>query len=160
MLLAYLLWVGAKRLQPGVRALAKIWVTPAIFIAWGLIGLFQRRGDFSAVLGSWLIGALLGAALGLAVGIPMQADRVRKLVLLPGSPLPLLRILIIFGAHYGLRVAAALHPQHSDSYLTWDIYVSGASAGYFLGWSARFINGYRRAPSVDLAGSTAVNAAR
>ena len=49
-LLAYLLWVGASRLLPGVRDLAKIWITPAIFIVWGLVGLFQRPGDFSEVL--------------------------------------------------------------------------------------------------------------
>ncbi len=149
-LLAYLVWVGASRLKPGVRELAKIGITPGIFIVWGLIGLFQRSGDFSQILVHWVIGALIGAALGLALAIPMQVDRERRLVLLPGSVLPLLRILVIFGAHYVLRVAAAIHPDMSATYLTWDIYVSGAGAGYFLGWSARFIQSYRRAPSVDL----------
>jgi hypothetical protein len=49
-LLAYLLWVGASRLKPGVRDLAKVWITPGVFIVWGLFGLFQRPGDFSEVL--------------------------------------------------------------------------------------------------------------
>jgi hypothetical protein len=71
--------------------------------------------------------------------------------LLPGSVLPLLRILIIFGAHYVLRVAATIRPDSSSTYLTWDIYVSGAGAGYFFGWSLRFIRSYRGAPSADLA---------
>lgn len=108
-LFAYLVWVGAKRLKPGVRELTKIGITPAIFIVWGLIGLFQRPGDFSTVLAHWALGVLLGGALGLAVGIPMRADRARRLVFLPGSVLPLLRILVIFGAHYVLRAAAAIH---------------------------------------------------
>jgi hypothetical protein len=149
-LFAYLVWVGASRLKPGVRELAKIGITPGIFIVWGLIGLFQRPGDFSQVLAHWAIGALVGGALGLALAIPMQADRARRLVLLPGSPLPLLRILVIFGVHYVLRVAAAIHSDVSATYLTWDLYVSGAAAGYFIGWSVRFIQSYRRAPQVDL----------
>jgi len=37
----------------------------------------------------------------------------------------------------------------------WDIYVSGVSAGYFMGWSIRFMMGYSRAPQVDLATRTA-----
>jgi hypothetical protein len=81
----------------------------------------------------------------------MQADRGRRRVLLPGSLLPLLRILVIFGAHYVLRVAAAIHPDMSATYLTWDIYVSGASAGYFVGWSVRFMRSYVQAPQADLA---------
>jgi hypothetical protein len=150
-LLAFLLWTGAKRLKPGVRELAKIGVTPSIFILWGVIGLFQRPGDFAVVLAHWAVGALLGGALGLAASISMQVDRPRRLVLLPGSALPLLRILVIFGAHYVLRVAAAIHPDMGATYLTWDIYVSGASAGYFAGWAVRFARSYLKAPQVELA---------
>jgi hypothetical protein len=69
-LLAYLLWVGASRLKPGVRDLAKIWITPGIFIVWGLFGLFQRPGEFSEVLIRWGVGLVLGATLGLAFAIP------------------------------------------------------------------------------------------
>jgi hypothetical protein len=149
-LLAYLVWMGATRLKPGVRALSRIWITPAIFIVWGLVGLFQRPGEFSEVLTRWVVGLVLGGALGIAFRIRMQADRPRRLVLLPGSVLPLLRILIIFGAHYVLRVAAAVHPDMSATYLNWDIYVSGASAGYFAGWVVRFMMSYAKAPQVDL----------
>jgi hypothetical protein len=155
-LLAYLLYVGVTRLKPGVRDLAKIWITPGIFIVWGLIGLFQRPGNFSEVLIRWGGGLIVGLALGLAFAIPMQADRERRRVLLPGSILPLLRILIIFGSHYVLRVAAAIHPDMSGTYLNWDIYVSGASAGYFMGWSARFMTSYAKAPLLDLPAVAAV----
>jgi hypothetical protein len=149
-LFAFLIWTGARRLKAGVREFAKIWITPGIFIVWGLIGLFQQPGDFSDVLFHWAIGAVLGAALGLAFGIPLQADHTRRLVLLPGSVLPLLRILIIFGAHYVLRVAGAIHPDTGAAYRVWDIYVSGAAAGYFAGWSVRFLRSYQRAPQIDL----------
>ena len=150
-LFAYLMWMGATRLRPGVWQLGKIWITPAIFIVWGLVGLFRRPGDFSEVLLHWVIGAALGGALGSVGSIKLTVDRPRQLVLLPGSVLPLIRIVVIFGAHYLLQVAAALHPDSRASFLTWDVYVSGASTGYFIGWSARFLQSYRHAPQADLA---------
>jgi len=153
-LFAYLLWAGIQRLRPRVRQLAKIWITPGFFIAWGLIGLFQRPGDFSDVLSHWAIGAVIGGALGLSLGIPMQVDRSRKLVFLPGSFLPLLRILVIFGAHYWLQVAAAIHEDQRAAYLAWDTYVSGGAAGYFLGWSVRFLQSYAKAPAAELSAGT------
>src|ERR1700722_3782445 len=87
-LLAYLLWVGESRLKPGGRDLAKIWITPGIFIVWGLIGLFQHPGDFCAVLLRWAGGCAFVAALGLVFHIPMQAHHARGRVRLPGSALP------------------------------------------------------------------------
>jgi hypothetical protein len=150
LLFAYLTWTGLSRLQPRVRPLARVWIMPAIFMAWGLIGLVQRPGDPLELAARWVIGALVGGILGAAVAIPMQADRVRGYVLLPGSILPLVRVLLIFGAHYGLQVAAAIHPAERAAYLGWDTVVSGAGAGYFLGWSLRFWQGYSGAPQVEL----------
>jgi hypothetical protein len=152
-LLAYLVWIGTVRLKPGVRDLAKIWITPAIFIVWGLVGLFQRPGDFSDVFMRWMAGFVIGGALGFAFAVPMQADRANRRVLLPGSILPLLRVIILFGAHYVLRVAAALHPDASATYLNWDIFVSGAGAGYFLGWSVRFMMSYAKAAPLSATAS-------
>lgn len=149
-LFAYLLFQGVRRLKGGIRELAKIWITPAIFIVWGLYGLYQRPGSGSHVLLWWLIGALPGFFLGFAVPISLKADRARRLVLLPGSVLPLVRIVIIFGGHYALRVLAAVRPAESAQFLDWDIVVSGASTGYFLGWALRLWRSYLKAPQVDL----------
>jgi hypothetical protein len=46
----------------------------------------------------WMAGFLVGGALGFAFAVPMQADRAHRRVLLPGSILPLLRVIILFGA--------------------------------------------------------------
>ncbi|MEA3151578.1 MAG: hypothetical protein QOD56_2517 [Gammaproteobacteria bacterium] len=150
-LLVYLTWMGVTRLRSSVRQLGRIWISPGIFIVWGLVGLFHRSGDFSYILIHWTVGAVVGAALGSLGGMRLIVDRSRQLVRLPGSVLPLARILLIFGAHYGLQVAAALQPQNRAAWLTWDIYVSGASTGYFLAWSVRFLQSYRKAPQADLA---------
>jgi hypothetical protein len=150
LLLAYLIWQGSNGLRSRVRPLVKVWITPAIFILWGLIGLVERSGNFSSVVAHWLIGAVLGGALGVAVRVPLRLDRGHRLVWLPGSVLPLTRVLLIFGAHYLLNVAAALQPSMHDTYMNWNVYVSGASAGYFIGWAIGFVQSCKQAPHTDL----------
>lgn len=147
-LLAYLAHRGARRLRTGVAPLAKVFVMPALFVTWGLVGLFGH--DLAQALPSWLAGAAIGGLLGVAMPVPLQVDARRKLVLQTGSVLPLVRILAIFGAHYVLNVAAAMHPATGAAYLGWDVVVSGFSAGYFSGWTLRFWRAYRAAPRVDL----------
>jgi hypothetical protein len=151
-LFAYLVGIGLLRLRPSVRDLGRIWITPAIFIVWGLVGLFRTPGDFAYVAMHWGVAALIGAIVGsLGRMHDMLVDRPRQLVRLRGSVLPLVRILVVFGAHYSLQVASALHPENRATFLAWDIDVSGASAGYFFGWVLRFLRAYRTAPQVDLA---------
>jgi hypothetical protein len=152
-LFAYLLWMGLQRLRPGVRDIRRIGIAPAVFIAWGLVGLAGRSGPVSLTLAHWLIGAALGGALGLAMNQPLQVDRVRRLVRQPASAVPLIRNLTIFGAHYLLNVAAGLYPQSRGDIMGWDIYVSGLSAGYFIGWAIRFLREYHAAPQIDLGAS-------
>ena len=69
----------------------------------------------------------------------IEADRARGLVYQPGSAVPLLRNLLIFGSHFALRAA------QDPALLPWDCAVSGASAGYFAGWGVRFVSSYYQA---------------
>jgi len=147
---AFLTQRGVRRLRPGVTPLAKVWLMPALFIGWGLVGLFGHGDDFAQAALSWLAGALAGGVLGVAQRLALQVDAPRRLVLQAGSIVPLVRILAIFGAHYVLNVAAVMHPASRDVYLGWDVVVSGTSAGYFAGWAWRFWQAYRAAPRVDL----------
>jgi hypothetical protein len=139
LLLGYLVWRGLLALRPRVVALIRVWIVPGVFIVSGLLGLFDRPLSFLEILGSWCTGAVLGGALGLLSRPMIQLDREQKLVWLPGSVLPLLRVLVIFGAHYLLNVQAALHPNMRSVYMAWDVLVSGASAGYFVAWMLRFV---------------------
>lgn len=149
-LFAYLVWIGAQRLRPAVRDVRRIAIAPAIFIVWGLAGLAGRSAPPSLTLAHWLVGAVLGAALGAAMKQSLQTDHARRRVLQAASAVPLLRNIAIFGAHYLLNVAAALQPAARADFLGWDIYVSGFSAGFFIGWSIRFALAYRGAPQTDL----------
>lgn len=150
-LFAYLMWISVLRLRPSIRQLGRIFITPGIFIVWGIVGLFRHPSDLPHEVLHWFTGAALGLALGIAGGMNFTVDRPRQLVLLRGSIMPMIRIMLIFGAHYALQVAAALHSDQRELWLTCDTYVSGASAGYYMGWSIRFLKSYRVAPQADLA---------
>jgi hypothetical protein len=149
-LFAYLFWMGFKRMRPRVIDVRRIWITPVIFIVWGLSGLLQRPDAQASSLMPWLIAALAGAAIGFAIRQSLQVDRKQRRVLQPASTIPLVRNVAIFGAHYALNVAAAIHPHARGDIMAWDIVVSGLSAGYFIGWMIRFAHSYRVAVDRDL----------
>jgi hypothetical protein len=65
--------------------------------------------------------------------------------------LPLIRNVLIYSAKYGLGVAVAIAPASKPDLAVWDIAVSGASAGYFLGWLLQFASAYRRTTDQNLA---------
>jgi hypothetical protein len=156
-LLVLLVWLGIKRLQARTTPLTRVWMVPAVFIVWGVSGLFARSGAPIDVAAHWFAGAVLGGALGAWSLSPasLRFDHRNRLVYQPGSVLPLLRNLAIFLGHYVLQVIAATQPHLRDSAMGWDVYVSGLSAGYFIGWSIRFVLGQRRAPQTDLLASAA-----
>src|SRR5471030_3266263 len=92
-LFAYAIRQGYRRLTPQVTAIRRVAVVPALFIAWGLYGLFSRPIGPEQVAAIWLPSAGLGIILGaLASPRRLQVDRWRGLVRQPGSVLPLLRL--------------------------------------------------------------------
>jgi hypothetical protein len=145
---ALLVYLGLQATRPRTLGLRRILIVPAIFIAWGIVSLVSAHAVSTLLIGDWIVAAALGAGLASAmVRFPaLRADRGRRKVHLPGSALPLIRNLAIFGAKYGLAVAAAMTPAARDHLALWDIAVSGLSAGYFLGWLGRFAAAYRHAP--------------
>ena len=144
-LFGYLLWAGIRGLTVSARKVSRVWITPVIFIAWGVVGLVMRSGPLGENLLHWLVAALVGISVGILARVPLEVDPRKNLVVQPGSVIPLIRNVAIFGAHYALNVLASMKPEISAQYMTWDIYVSGASAGYFAGWAIRFARSYRQA---------------
>jgi hypothetical protein len=139
--LALLIWLGIQGLRPRRVALARIFITPAVFILWGLVALGSRAEP--PLLLDWGVTAAIG--MGLAVAT-LRLDGVRiasGFAELPGSWLPLVRNLTIFAAKYVLAVAMARNPDARATLAYWDIGVSGLSAGYFIGWTLRVALRYR-----------------
>lgn len=144
-LFALLVYLGLQARRARELAIARLLVTPLLFLAWSLASLLLRPD--AALAADWAASALAGGLLGLATlrmdGVVV--DRARGRVHVPGSTLPILRNLLIFGAKFGLGLAAGLQPAARDSLALWDIAVSGASAGYFIAWLWRFGRAYGRA---------------
>lgn len=148
---ALLVLLGVQALRPRSVAVARVFATPAVFIAWGLVSLVlaAQRAPLAPV--AWVLTAIAGGSLAL---LTLRLDGLRVAgparVHLPGSVLPLLRNVLIFGAKYVIAVLLALHPAARGQLLIWDMAVSGASAGYFIGWTLRFLIAYRRAAAMPL----------
>jgi hypothetical protein len=152
-LFALLMWLGFQALRPRTLPIWRLLITPAIFIGWGVTSLALQSMSSPILIADWLVTAAVGAAIAWStshlrnVGI----DRARQHVSLPGSAFPLIRNLLIFSAKYALGVAVAIVPASHSDLAVWNIAVSGASAGYFLGWLARFASAYRRVMDKNLA---------
>jgi hypothetical protein len=148
---ALLLALGIQALRERRVALMRVFLTPAVFITWGLASLALTALSLPVAPLAWALAAAAGGALALATS---RLDGLRaapeRRVELPGSIIPLFRNMLIFAAKYGLAVALAIHPESRARLQIWDMAVSGASAGYFIGWAWRFRLAYRRSAEAAL----------
>jgi hypothetical protein len=152
LLAALLVWLGLRSLRPRVTTVVRILMTPGVFVTWGLASLAAGGGSSPTLVLAWLLTAVAGVAVAMLT-VPMQGmcvDRVHRLVLVPASVLPIVRNVIVFSAKYVLAVGAVIHPDARAQLDVWDLAVSGASAGYFVGWVVRFAQAYCNAPIADL----------
>jgi len=149
---ALLIWLGVQALTARTVPIWRLLITPAVFIGWGVVSLVLRAGASPMLIADWAVAAAIGAAIAwTTVGLDgVQIDHARGVLRLPGSKLPLIRNLLIFSAKFGLALAMALAPTWRDNLALWDIAVSGASAGYFLGWLTRLALAYRQKPEAIL----------
>ena len=139
--LAVLILTGVQALRPRVVAVWRLLLVPAIFIGWGVISAVQRSAAAPALGADWIAAAILGTILGwattLLAGYKFETNSWN--VRVPGSPVQLVRNVLIFVARYGIAVATASATTSGDRawLIACDVAVSGLAAGYFLGWSGR-----------------------
>ena len=72
----------------------------------------------------------------------LAVDRRADTLTRPGSVMPLVRNVSIFMLQYGLAVAAAFHLDTQGAGAIVSRAVSGATAGYFIGWSLALLRSY------------------
>jgi hypothetical protein len=146
-----LLVLGLRASRPRLVGVPQLLATPAAFVTWGIVSLLSRPDAFPLLATDWLICAVAGAGLAATAArlAALRVDRAAGRVWLAGSWMPLARNMAIFAAKYGLGVAIAMHPDLRGTLSPWDIAVSGASAGYFIGWAAKFVIRYRSAPALE-----------
>ena len=134
-LLAYLVVQGLRSLRPRRQAIWSLLAVPACFSLSGFLAILHQ--PLSLTLASvWLVGFLTLGPVGLRTGPRLlKVDRARRRVLRAGTPVPLICNLIVFGLQYGLAVAQARHLGEQASLTAAASCVSGASLGYFAGWT-------------------------
>ncbi len=144
-LLGYLVWQGIVSLKPRTMPIWRVMVVPAVFILMGLSRIALTAGDGPGPVLAWLGAALVFAPLGFFTGPALRSiDRAHGRVTREGSAIPLIRNVTVFVLQYAVAVGAALHPDSHTTMALIGRAVSGATAGYFVGWALAFLR--RTAP--------------
>lgn len=147
LLLAYLLWRGIRSLRERKTAFWRILMVPAVFIAFGM----------SRIVGGSSVGsgALLAWAAALAVFMPLafvtgpkllDVDRQTGEVTRRGSPVPLMRSVLVFVLQYSAAVMTRGGMRGSHEAALAAHIISGGTAGYFVGWVIVAVRHYFAAP--------------
>jgi Family of unknown function (DUF6622) len=142
-LLALLIWQGCMALRPSSQPLPRMLIIPAVFFLMGLsrLALGARSIDLLLV---WVASAAVFAALALYTGPrSVTIDRETGRILRPGSVIPLVRNVSIFTLQYTVAVVTAMKLGASWEVAVTGQAVSGACAGYFLGWTIALLRSYR-----------------
>lgn len=143
-LFGLLTYLGLIATRMRTVILWRLFLAPAVFVAWGIATLVLKSHYSPTLLAEWLLTAVGGSVMAIMITrFDMQIDHDRKSIIISGSLAPLVRSLLIFAAKYGISVATALHMGSRDVLALFDLGISGASAGYFIGWLARFYLAYR-----------------
>jgi len=143
---------GLQALRPRVMRVWRPLILPTVFIVWGLVALAGRIQTLPVLGLTWVAAAVSGFILARATVklTAIKVDRTHRLVRLRRSWAPLLRILAIFMAKYMITAASMLNPDARDTLAFYDVALSGAMSGYFIGWVYRFLRAYRQVASSDL----------
>lgn len=143
-LFAYLIWQGIQSLTARSMPVWRVLIVPAVFLLMGLGILFEGHAAGPWPFIAWLLGAALLLPLGLATGPRLLGiDPGSRQVVRRGSPLPLVRNVLLFIVQYGVATFGALHPHDQDQLSLLSRTISGATAGYFIGWAISFRRSYR-----------------
>ena len=142
-LLALLIWQGCTALRPRSQPLARMLIIPAVFFLMGLSRLVLG-GKSIGLVSVWMAAAAAFAAVALYTGPrSVTVDGATGRILRPGSVIPLVRNLTVFALQYAVAVVTAMKLQAAWEVAIAGQAVSGACAGYFLGWTIALLRGYR-----------------
>jgi prepilin signal peptidase PulO-like enzyme (type II secretory pathway) len=142
-LLALLIWQGCMALRPRSQPLPRMLIVPAVFFLMGLSRL-ALGGKSIGLLLVWVACAAVFVALALDTGprsVTIEGETGR--ILRPGSVVPLLRNLTVFVLQYAVAVVTAMKLGAYWEVAAAGQAVSGACAGYFLGWTIALLRSYR-----------------
>ncbi|NHN85658.1 hypothetical protein GOB93_13550 [Acetobacter musti] len=145
-LLVVLIRMGCLALQDREVPLRRVIMVPVIFMVWGLSGLVSLAGYQVAPYAVWASMAVVLGVIGFVTGPGrIGVDLTRGVAHRPGSVVPLIRNVGLFGVQFALGMGMAMRPDMSGMLILLRSAVSGAMAGYFAGWAAAFFRRYEGA---------------
>jgi hypothetical protein len=143
-LFAYLVWQGVKAMRSRTTPIGRALIVPAVFIVWGVSRIGLGHQDSVWPLVAWIAAALALTPVGFLTPRPFEVDHASGKIIRPGSIFPLVRNLIVFGLQYTVAVIAAVDPDGRTAAAVTGRAISGATAGYFIGWTIALLREYRR----------------
>jgi hypothetical protein len=154
-LFLFLLALGVRALWPRTTAFGQLALMPAIFLVWGLSNLFLTFRLTGLSIGLWALGIIAGTAVGLLLvrGLALRADHMHRLVRIPGTPVSLVVMLLIFATKYAFAYQIARNPELvlDPTFIALDLGVSGVLTGTLVGRFLGLWQKYRAAPQENLA---------
>jgi hypothetical protein len=143
-LLVFLLLRGFKALNSGTASLSRLAIMPLIIAGGSIIHLVSEPlAGWSAAI-AWITASLVGIAAGVFIANRTRfiVNPIANTVMLPGSPLPLVLMLIIFATKFwlGFEMATVTDASLLANYVLIGATVSGVIAGMFTG---RFVTYWR-----------------
>ena len=149
-LLAYLVWQGIKAMQSRTMPIWRALIVPAVFIVWGVSRIGLGHQDSVWPLIAWIAAALALMPVGLLSPRSFEVDHTSGEIIRPGSVFPLIRNMIVFALQYTVAVIAAIDPDGRTAAAVTGRAISGATAGYFVGWTIALLRQYWRKRQTDL----------
>ncbi|MBV53415.1 MAG: hypothetical protein CL816_05030 [Coxiellaceae bacterium] len=153
-LLAYCVFVGVKAAKGGVMPYTKVIIIPIIFTYLSLDALLSNFSLDVFVISVFFVSLLFGILSGLLQALKqnIEVDRSRLLIKVSGTWSTLVIILIIFFTKYYFGYQSAVDPEllENTHFEFAMLFVSGVTAGLFIGRLAYYTRRLYYGPSVEL----------
>jgi hypothetical protein len=147
LVLAYLLWQGIQSLRQRTLPLWRVLVVPALFIASGVSRIVESDSGGIGALLPWAGALVVFMPLAFITGPHLLAvDRRSGEVTRPGSPVPLVRNVSVFILQFAAAIMTRGGMGGSHEAALASHVISGATAGYFIGWVIVALRHYFTAP--------------
>ena len=134
-LLAFLLYLGLRRLRPKRNRLWVAALAPGGFLVWSALAAaaLTRHEAAALVAATWGTGFVLGAASAPVRLVPRPVQVERSVFLFAASSVPLIAYMLIFWTRYGLEVWSAFVPRLDSRLAFAGLALSALTAGRTVG---------------------------
>lgn len=149
----YVMIVGIKALSPRVVSLYRLTLMPLIFVALSVHTLWVLPLNFMRIA-LFVIFVIAGIGIGFwqISRLFIEIDRNKKLLAVPGSPMTLILVLIVFASKYYFGYTEATNPGIIDqlAFILPLLIISGLCTGTFIGRGICYICRFVSLPHKDL----------